>query len=82
MKLKDDFSIASAEHLNGSYKKSKPHFKAIPFDKHKFEKKARLPSILKRTSTEFTEFQLSKSNMKLGKKTMEEYVYNKENVET
>lgn len=82
MKLKDDFSIASAEQLNESSKKRQSNFKARPFDKKKFEKQTRLPSILKKTATEFTEFRLSKSNMKLGKKTFEEYVHNKENVET
>ncbi len=38
-----------------------------------------LPQIEKRGRTSFTEFTLSKSNSKLAKKTLEDYLYNKEN---
>ena len=45
-------------------------FKALPFKKKIFEEKAKLPEVEKKKETHFTEFQLSKSNCKLGKKTL------------
>lgn len=43
------------------------------------EQPCQLPSIPKRETTQFDEFQLSKSNKKLAKRTIEEYLTNKEN---
>ena len=76
MKLKDDFSM----HEDSANKMDNMHeFKARPFNRKIFEKSSgKLPSVDKRAPTQFTEFSLSNSNIKLGKRTLEEYL-NKEN---
>jgi hypothetical protein len=74
MKFKDDLSIASADRAI-----DKTEFKARPLNKKIFETTSKLPDISKKQSTTFDEFILSKSNAKLAKKTLVEYVTNKEN---
>jgi len=38
-----------------------------------------VPYVEKKETTSFDEFRLSQSNTKLGKRTLEEYLFNKEN---
>lgn len=76
MKLKDDLSIASADRAYDSYK---TEFKAKPLNKKIFENVPKLPSIEKKQQTTFEEFSLSRSNAKLAKKSLVEYMRNKEN---
>ena len=76
MKLKDDFSL----YEDSANKTENTHeFKARPFNRKIFEKSAgKLPSVERKAPTQFTEFSLSHSNIKLGKRTLNEYLY-KEN---
>ena len=52
----------------------------MPLKKKIFEQIDKLPKIEAKKQTEFYEFHLSKSNVKLSKKTIEEYVNEKENI--
>src|SRR5437868_15481634 len=70
----DDF----CEHLNHS-RDGPFSFKAMPLNKKILEAISKLPEVIKRNKTHFDEFQLSKSNVKYGKKTLEESLINKEN---
>ena len=79
MKFKDDMSIASADQMHFNDRSDRKAFKALPLNKSIFKQVTRLPSVEKRTQTSFSEFKLSKSNGRLGKKTFIEYVQNKEN---
>ena len=72
--MKDD--IASADKINEDHSQE---FKARPFNKKIFEHTSSLPQIDKKTATNFEEFVLSKSNTMLAKKTLDEYLQNKEN---
>lgn len=53
-------------------------FKAKPFNKKVFENPF-IPKIEKKTQISFEEFNLSKSNTKLAKRTLDEYMNDKEN---
>ncbi len=79
MQLKDDMSFASAGDLLETHSAHNTAFKARPFNKKVFDRIESLPTVEKKKETKFTEFSLSKSNCKLGKKTFTEYVTNKEN---
>ena len=60
-------------------KNNTPTFKAKPLNKKIFEKQPSFPQIDKKQQTSFNEFNLSKSNGKLIKRTYEEYMVDKEN---
>lgn len=81
MKLKDEFGLASADriHERDAEMLSNSEFKARPLNKKIFEQIGKLPEVDKKATTHFDEFRLSQSNVKLSKKTIEEYRLNKEN---
>lgn len=55
-------------------------FKARPFNAKLFSKRSiKLPSVDRKEGTHFETFTLSNSNALLAKKTLSEYVVNKEN---
>ena len=65
--------------LNFFTQNNTPKFKAKPLNRKIFENQPSLKQVDKKPMTNFTEFNLSKSNCKLGKRTFEEYMTNKEN---
>jgi hypothetical protein len=67
MRLKDDFKGSDSHSQKAS------DFKAKPLNKKIFEEGPKLPEVEKRLKTTFDEFQLSKSNGKLGKRSLIEY---------
>ena len=73
MQLKDDFQSNESLDCNVEmmidYDQQRV-FKAIPFNKKIFEESSKLPEVEKKKETRFQEFSLSKSNCKLGKKTL------------
>ena len=71
MKLKDDFTVDSVE-------PSVTVFKAIPFNPKLFEKSDKIIASGKE-KTAFEEFSLSNTNNQLAKKSLSEYILNKEN---
>lgn len=76
MKLKGDYIASADKALECTHVHS--DFKAKPFNKKIFENPF-VPKIEKKEVVSFEEFKLSKSNTKLAKKSLEEYLYNKEN---
>lgn len=80
MKLKDDFTMHES---SASKQEIASQFKARPFNRKIFEKSAgKLPSVERKETTSFNEFSLSNSNAHLGKRTLGEYLLNKENSTT
>ena len=49
-------------------------FKATPLNRRILDRQAILPQVIKKYQTGFDEFKLSKPNLKLGKRALEEYL--------